>query len=237
VVNLCGAGIADRPWTARRRAELVDSRLLPTRALVEAIGRRRRKPKVLISASAVGYYGDRGGEALREDSAPGSGFLAELCARWEEEARRAEALGVRTVLLRIGVVLGAEGGALKRMLPPFKLGLGGRLGTGGQWVPWIHADDAAGLILFAIGDEACRGALNAVAPEAATNAEFTRELGAALGRPAPFPVPAAALRLALGDMSQLVLAGQRAVPEAARAAGYSFRHATLGSALRDAAGA
>lgn len=231
VVNLAGAGVADRPWTQSRRRELTDSRLLSTRALVEAIGRRRRKPRVLVNASAVGYYGDRADETLREDSPPGAGFLADLCSRWEAAARGAEAHGVRTALLRIGVALGAEGGALKRMLLPFKLGLGGRLGTGEQWMPWVHADDVVGLALACLSDERLSGPVNAVAPELATNAQFTRELGRALRRPTPFPVPAAVLRLALGEMSQILLSSQRVVPSAARSAGYSFRHPLLDEAL------
>jgi uncharacterized protein (TIGR01777 family) len=232
VVNLCGAGVADRPWTRARRKELEDSRFLSTRALVEAIGRRSRKPRVLVNASAVGWYGDRGEESLREDAAPGYGFLADLCARWEAEARRAEAHGVRTVLLRIGVALGADGGALQRMLLPFKLGLGGRLGGGAQWMPWVHADDVVGLTLASIENDRFRGPVNAVAPEAIRSVEFTRELGRALNRPTPFPVPAAVLRLALGDMSQILLASQRVAPAAALAAGYSFRHPRLDEALR-----
>lgn len=232
VVNLCGAGVADRPWTAARRRELVDSRLVPTKALVDALGRATRKPKVLVNASAIGYYGWSGAPA-DEKTPAADGFLADLCARWEKEASRAD---VRTVLLRIGVVLGAEGGALGRMLLPFKLGLGGRLGSGTQPFPWIHVDDVVGLILAAIDDARCKGPVNAVAPASDDNAGFTKALGAALGRPTIFPVPAFVLRTALGDLSGLLLDGREVRPEAARALGYAFKHPALGPALRDLLG-
>ena len=235
VVNLCGAGVADRPWTEGRRRELVDSRLGPTKALVDALAAAASKPKVLVNASAVGFYGWEG--AAVDESAPAaSGFLADLCARWEKEASRAESAGVRTVLLRIGVVLGAEGGALGRMLLPFKLGLGGRLGDGRQSFPWIHADDMVGMILAALDDVRWRGPVNAVAPEAADNAAFTKALGAALGRPTIFPVPAFVLRTALGDLSGLLLDGREVRPEAARRLGYAFKHPALAPALKNLVG-
>lgn len=237
VVNLCGAGVADRPWTQARRRELVESRLAPTRALVEALARAPKKGRVLVNASAVGLYGDAGTRELPESAPRGAGFLADLCAQWEAAALGAAEHGARVVLLRIGVVLGADGGALGRMLLPFKFALGGRLGSGSQYMPWIHVDDVVGLVLKAVSDPALAGPVNAVAPGAATNAEFTRALGAALGRPTPFPVPAFALRLVLGDMSSILLDSQKVVPAAALKAGYGFRHPEIGPALRDAAGA
>lgn len=236
VVNLAGAGVADRLWTRAYREELVSSRLDSTRALVAAMGRAAAKPKVFVSASAVGFYGDAGERSLDETAPQGQGFLADLCARWEAEAARAESLGVRTVLLRIGVVLGRDGGALAKMLLPFKLALGGRLGSGAQWMPWIHVEDVAGLIAAAIEREAFRGVVNATAPEAVTNAGFTRALGRALHRPTPFPVPAFGLRLALGEMSGILLASQKVRPAAAEKAGYAFRHPSIDGALADLAG-
>jgi len=232
VVNLCGVGVADRPWTDSRRREILDSRVESTAALVEGIAAASPRPRALINASAVGWYGapSEGGE-----SAPrGTGYLPEVCARWEEEALKAK--GARVVLLRIGVVLGAEGGALARMLLPFRLGVGGRLGSGEQWFPWIHVDDVVGMIRAALADERWSGPINAVAPNPATNAEFTRALGAALHRPTVFPVPAFALKLLLGDMSVLLLGSQKLLPSAALTRGYAFRHPRVDEALRDVVG-
>lgn len=235
VVNLCGAGVADRPWTASRRRELVDSRLVPTKALVDAIGRLARKPKALVNASAIGIYGPHGGPADEKTPARDN-FLAKLCSDWEREALRAEGHGVRVALARIGVVLGPEGGALARMLLPFKLGLGGRLGDGRQPFPWIHADDVVGLLLAALDDPRWKGPFNATAPEPADNAAFTKALGAALGRPTIFPVPGFVLRTALGEMSSLLLDGRAVVPAVAKAGGYGFKHPSLGPALKDLVG-
>lgn len=231
VVNLCGEGVADGPWTAARRERLLRSRLTPTRALVEALGRVEKKPPVLINASAVGWYAQGNAGVQAETDAPGPGFLADLCVRWEKEARQAEKLGLRVVLLRIGVVLGPGGGALARMLLPFKLALGGRLGDGRQHFPWVHIDDVTGLIVDAVANERLRGPVNAVGPELATNAEFTAALGKALRRPTPFPVPAFALKLLLGDMSSLLLGSQKIAPAAAVGAGYRFKHPRLEDAL------
>lgn len=233
VINLCGEGVAEGPWTAQRRRDLIDSRVGPTRALVSALSRAELKPKVLVNASAVGYYGDRGAEPLTEETPCGRGFLAELCVNWEEEASKAQAFGLRVVLARIGVVLAARGGALGRMLLPFKLGLGGRLGPGTQWFPWIHIWDLTGIILAALENPALSGPLNAVSPEPVTNARFTAALGKALGRPALFPVPGFALRILLGEMSELLLGSQRVEPRAALAAGYRFRHPAIDEALKD----
>ncbi|MDP3544464.1 MAG: TIGR01777 family oxidoreductase [Elusimicrobiota bacterium] len=234
VVNLCGEGVADGPWTAARRGRLLHSRLTPTRALVEALGRVEKKPPVLVNASAVGWYAQAGESLQAEADAAGPGFLADLCVRWEKEAREAEKLGLRVVLLRIGVVLGRDGGALARMLIPFKLALGGRLGDGRQHFPWVHLDDVTGLILDAIANERLRGPVNAVGPELATNAEFTSALGKILRRPTPFPVPAFALKLLLGEMSSLLLGSQKIAPAAAVGAGYRFKHPRLEDALASA---
>jgi uncharacterized protein (TIGR01777 family) len=190
---------------------------------------RSNPPKVLVSASAVGYYGSRGNELLTESSPPADGFLADVCVEWEREARKAEEFGVRVVCLRNGLILG-KGGGLDKMLLPFKLGVGGKIGDGRQWMAWLHLEDAVGLIEFALSSS-LEGAVNATAPNPVTNEEFTRELAAALRRPAIFPVPKFALRLLYGDMAQIVYASQRVIPEAAINAGYEFRFPNLKGAL------
>jgi len=232
VFHLAGDPIAAGRWNDARKKSMRESRVLGTRHLVETMARRKDRPRVLVSASAVGYYGDRGEEILEETSKPGSDYLAELCAEWEAEAARAKEFGVRVVNPRIGIVLGKGGGALAKMLTPFRFGAGGRLGDGRQWMPWIHVDDLVGVMLHAASQEKLSGPANAVAPVPVTNAEFTRELGAALHRPAIFPVPAFMLRLLLGEMADLLLSSQRAVPAELRKSGYAFRHPDLASALR-----
>ncbi len=229
VVNLAGEPVAQR-WTAAARERISNSRIQGTRSLVTAL--REHPPAVLVSASAVGYYGSRGDEIMNEDSPPASDFLGQLAVAWEKEAHAAEQFGVRVVTPRVGVVLGRGGGALAKMLLPFRLGVGGRLGTGAQWMSWIALDDVLSLIEFAIEDAALSGPVNAVAPNPVTNAGFTRELAAALHRPAIFPVPAFALRLLFGEMSQVLLGGQRVIPQAALRAGFQFRFADLDEALR-----
>jgi uncharacterized protein (TIGR01777 family) len=229
VVHLAGEPVSQR-WTKEVREKIRSSRVNGTRRLVEAM--RAHPPKVLVSASAVGYYGSRGDERLTESSAPASGFLADVCLEWEREAMRAEEFGVRVVCLRNGLVLG-QGGGLDKMMLPFKLGVGGKIGDGRQWMAWIHLDDAVGLIEFAISSAKLRDAVNAAAPNPVTNAEFTRELASALHRPAIFPVPKFALHLLYGDMAQIVYASQRVIPEAALRAGYDFRFPTLSGALLD----
>ena len=231
VVNLAGEPVAQR-WTADARERISSSRIQATRSLVAVL--RQRPPAVLVSASAVGYYGSRGDEILTEDSPPASDFLGQLAVGWEQEARAAERFGVRVVTPRIGVVLGSGGGALAQMLLPFRLGVGGRLGTGEQWMSWIALDDLISLIEFAIADAALSGPVNAAAPNPVTNAVFTRELAAALHRPAIIPVPAFALKMLFGEMSQILLGGQRVIPQAALRAGFQFRYADLGQALRQA---
>lgn len=233
VVNLAGAGVADGRWSARRKDAIRRSRIETTRLLVDAMAAlpAARRPRVLISASAVGYYGDRGDTVLTERSEAGTGFLAEVCRAWEDAARAAESHDVRTVSVRIGVVLGRDGGALARIVPPFRLGLGGRIGSGRQWMSWIHLDDLVALVAFALERQDVRGVLNAVAPAPVTNLEFTTTLARVLARPAFVPVPSLALQLALGEMAGVLLQGQRVLPEAAEGYGFRFRHPDLAGAL------
>lgn len=230
VVNLAGATIARR-WTAAARRLILDSRVQSTQALVQAIKALATPPRVLVNASAVGYYGPRGDEPVTEAERPGSDFLAQVCREWEAAARAAEGAGVRVVRLRLGLVLG-RGGALSRMSVPFRLFVGGPLGSGRQWMPWIHIDDVTGLVAFALEREGLAGPVNGTAPNPVRNREFALTLGRVLGRPAVVPAPAWALRLVLGEMSAMLLTGQRALPEAALRAGYRFRHTELEPALR-----
>jgi uncharacterized protein (TIGR01777 family) len=233
VVNLAGAPLLGRRWTAARRAELRDSRVQWTEALARAMGEAKPRPRVLVNASAVGIYGDRGEEALTEDSAAGDDFLARLCRDWEAAAAGAAALGVRVVCVRTGVVLARQGGALRQMLPPFRLGLGGPIGNGRQYFPWIHLDDEVAVIVAALENEGWRGAVNAVAPEEVTSREFARALGRRLHRPAVAPIPAAALRLLYGEAAGVLLASQRVRPQALLVGGFAFRHPRLDEALAD----
>ena len=221
---------------AERKRRIRESRVQGTRAVVEALRAARTRPAVLISCSAVGYYGDRGAEVLREDAGPGQGFLAEVCVDWEREAQAASELGIRVALPRTGIVLAREGGALPKMALPFKLGVGGRLGSGAQYFPWIHLEDMAGLLAFALEREAVRGPLNAVAPHPVTNRELTETLARTLHRPAVVAVPRFALELALGEMAGATLEGQRASAEKAIALGYAFAQPLLGPALRNLLG-
>ncbi|MFY0583943.1 TIGR01777 family oxidoreductase [Cystobacter fuscus] len=223
-------------WTAAARQRIQDSRVVGTRLLVEAL-RTAGTVRGFVSASAIGYYGaDRGEQPLTETGTPGGDFLARVCRGWEAEALEAERAGIRTVVARIGVVLHPSGGALKAMLPAFRLGVGGRMGSGRQYLSWVHLEDAVGLLHHALEHEDLRGPLNVTAPEPVTNARFAQALGAALGRPALVPVPAFALKLALGEMSVTALGGQRVLPERARQTGYAFRHPELSEALRSLLG-
>jgi uncharacterized protein (TIGR01777 family) len=231
VVNLAGASVADGRWTARRKAAIRRSRVEGTRSLVLAMGRAARKPQVLVSASAVGVYGSQGDEPLDETAPSGAGFLASVCRAWESEASAATALGVRVVLLRLGVVLARGGGALGRMLIPFRAGVGGPLGSGRQWMSWVHVDDVVGLVLAALQNETLAGPVNATAPHPVTNRDFTKALGHAVERPAFLPVPGLVLRLVLGEMASMLLTGQRVLPAAASEAGYEFRFPEIGGAL------
>ena len=228
VVHLAGEPVSQR-WSTEVREKIRSSRVEETRKLVNAM--RSNPPKVLVSASAVGYYGSRGDEVLTEASRPAQDFLGNVCVEWEQEAFEAQEFGVRVVCLRNGVVLGKGGGALERMTPPFKLGVGGRIGDGKQWMAWIHLDDVIGLIEFAISNAAFRGPANATAPNPVTNEQFTRSLASVLHRPAILPVPKFALDLLFGEMAQIVYASQRVIPEAALNAGYKFRFPELEPAL------
>jgi uncharacterized protein len=235
VVHLAGAGIADRRWSTSVKRELVESRVGPTRALAERIARLKRPPSVLVVASGVGFYGDPGEAWVDETSPAGQGFLAKLCVDWEAAAEPAREAGVRVVHLRLGMVVSGKGGALVRMLPVFRAGGGGPVGTGQQWVSWISLEDVLGLTLHALRDPTVSGPVNAVAPGPVRNAEFAKTLGAVLGKPAALRAPAFALRLAFGEMADaLLLSGVRAKPSAALASGYGFAHESIESALRAA---
>lgn len=233
LIHLAGETVAQR-WTAEAKEEIRGSRVKRTRALVDALRELKHKPDTLISASALGYYGDRGEEVLTEASRPGSGFLPDLCVEWEREADRAAEFGLRVVRVRIGIVLGKEGGALRKMLAPFRIGLGGRFGSGRQWMSWIEADDLVRMIVFAADTPSVSGPLNGVSPEPVRNAQFSEEVGHALHRPAKLAVPAFALKLGLGEMSDVMLASTRAIPEAAENAGFTFAFPKLDGALRQA---
>ena len=233
VIHLAGEPVGQR-WTSAARDKIERSRVEGTRALVEAM--REQPPQVLISASAVGYYGSRGDEILTESALPADDFLGRVAAAWEEEAQAAEPLGVRVARLRIGMVLGQKGGALARMLLPFKLGVGGRLGSGQQWMSWVHIADLMALITFLMKESTVRGVFNATSPFPVTNREFTRALADAVHRPAIFPVPAFALKLMFGEMSQVLLASQRVIPDAAQRAGFVFQHPDIFAALAQIAG-
>jgi uncharacterized protein (TIGR01777 family) len=236
IFHLAGESVGEGRWTPERKQLIRQSRVLGTHHLVDAIASVDPRPRVLVCASAVGYYGDRGDEQLDETSPPGSDFLAEVCQAWEAEAARARGLGLRVVSVRTGLVLGSSGGALVRMLPPFKLGVGGRLGSGRQWMPWVHLDDLAGIYIHAAEKSDLDGPLNGVAPAPVTNAEFTKTLASVLKRPSIFPVPEFALRLALGEFASVLLASQRVFPRVAERTGFRFRYTVLGDALGSAIG-
>jgi uncharacterized protein (TIGR01777 family) len=232
VVNLAGAPIAQR-WTASRKRAIRESRLRGTELLARTLVSLERRPRVLVSGSAVGYYGDRGDEPLDETSAPGTDFLAQVAREWEEATGPAREAGVRVVLSRTGIVLGAHGGALDRLLLPFRLGVGGRIGSGQQWMSWIALDDELGAIEHALATDGLHGPANLVSPNPVTNAELAATLGRVLGRPAAIPAPAFAVEMAFGEMARTtILAGQRAYPGALLRTGFHFRHPTLEQALR-----
>jgi uncharacterized protein len=232
VVHLAGENIAER-WTTAKKVNIRDSRINGTQVLCKVLARLASPPKVLVSASAIGYYGDRGEEILTEESPPGRGFLAEVCRAWEGATEPARQAGLRTVQLRFGVVLSPAGGALAKILPPFRLGLGGVLGNGRQYMSWIALDDAVGTIQHVIATDALQGPTNVVAPQAVTNQEYTKTLGAVLGRPTIFPLPAFAARLMFGEMAdELLLASTRVQPAKLLASGYHYRYPELEGALR-----
>jgi uncharacterized protein (TIGR01777 family) len=233
VVNLAGENLAQGRWSETRKRLLRDSRIQTTRALCAWIERQASPPRVLVSASAVGYYGARGDEPLDEDAAPGEDYAARLCWDWEAQAQAAERCGVRVCRLRLGVVLDRGGGALARMLPAFRLGLGGPVASGRQWLSWIHRADVVAAILWCADRDDARGAYNLTAPQPVTNAEFARALARALHRPALLRVPAFALKAALGEMAQLLIGGQRVVPARLLAEGFRFSFPRLSDALAD----
>lgn len=230
VVNLAGENIAGGRWSTARKELLRSSRILPTRTLARAMAQCHTPPKTFVSASGTGYYGPRGVEPVTEDTPPGSDFLGRLCVDWEQEARAVPA-ATRLAIVRSGLVQCADGGALKRMLLPFKLGLGATLGSGDQFLPWIHADDWTAMVMWIIGNARATGAVNATAPTPVTNREFTQTLARVLKRPAIFAAPAFALRTALGELAEVLLTGQRAVPAYAEQLGFRFTHRTLEPAL------
>ncbi len=234
LIHLAGASIADGRWNASRKQLLRTSRIDATRQLIAALAKMQRPPRVIVAASAIGYYGNRGDETLTEASAPGSDFLAELCRGWEAETARAVEFGARVVSLRFGIILAAHGGALPRMALPIKLGAGGRLGDGRQWMSWVALAEVMGIVQFALASESLSGAVNVVAPNPVRNSEFTSVLAKTLHRPAIFPAPAFALRLALGEMADsLLLVSQKVSPSKLAESGYRFKQPDLAGALAE----
>mgnify|MGYP003582577688 CR=1 FL=1 len=233
VVNLAGEPLMAGRWNAERKAAFRASRIGTTQALIAWMARQAARPRVLVSGSAIGYYGPRDDVALDESAAPGDDFAARLCLDWETEAMQAESLDVRTCRVRTGIVLGTEGGALAKMLPPFRMGVGGPMGDGRQWMSWIHRDDLVSLVQWLLERDQAGGAYNGTAPAPVTNRDFARALGKALHRPAVLPTPAFALTLGFGEMAQLLLTGQRVLPAHALAEGFTFRFPTLETALED----
>jgi len=232
IFHLAGESVAEGRWTSAQKARIRESRVVGTQNLVAGIARAKPRPRVLVSASAVGYYGDRGEEELTEASAPGDDFLADVCVEWERAARVAEQHGVRVVLARTGIVLG-QGGALAKMLTPFKLGAGGPLGNGRQWMPWIHVADLARLYLHAADTTSIQGPMNAVGPHPVRNSEFTKALGRALHRPAFMPAPYLGLRLVFGEFAKVLFASQRVIPQVAIDTGFHFEYPQIAAALAE----
>ncbi len=233
VINLSGEPIMGRRWNTDLKQALKESRVGSTKKIVDAMEKSQNKPRCFINASAVGYYGPRSGETLSEADTCGDDFLAKLCEKWEKEALRARKLGIRVAVVRIGIVMGKDGGALSKMLPPFKLGLGGPLGNGEQIMSWIHVGDLARLFLFIMENEKVEGPVNGTAPHPLTNAEFTRTLAGVLRRPAFFSVPGLALKLVLGEVADVLLTGQRALPQKALESGFKFRFSQMEPTLKD----
>ena len=234
VVNLAGASVADGKWTQQRKMVLRSSRVKTTMALVNALAKLKgARPKVLVSASAVGFYGDRGDETLTEESTPGQGFLPKVSLDWEAEARKAEALGMRVVLTRFGIILAKQGGALPQMMKPFKFFVGGKLGSGRQWMSWVTLEDVIAAIRWALENDGVRGVVNVVSPKPVRNEEFTKELARAMHRPGLFAAPAFALRMAMGEemADSMLLASERVLPGRLKAMGFGFQYESLGDAL------
>jgi uncharacterized protein (TIGR01777 family) len=238
VINLTGEGVFNKRWNDEFKKVLVDSRVRSTENVVAALARNPRRPdgspKTLVNASAVGYYGPRGDEEIAEDSPPGNDFLARLCVDWEAAAHKVEASGVRLAIVRVGVVLGKYGGALAKLLTPFKMGAGGPVGSGKQWLPWIHHEDIVGLFVLALENPAAAGPMNGCAPNPVTNKEFSNALGQALHRPAVVWTPEFLLKLGLGEVAEVVTQGQRVLPKKALALGYAFKFPQIDDALKDA---
>jgi len=233
VVNLMGAGVADRRWTEEYKREIRNSRVIGTRQLIAGLQAMPQLPRTLVSASAIGIYGDRGDEIMTEKSATGDGFLGDVSKEWEAEARQLSAAGVRVVNLRIGLVLAADGGALQQMKNIFKWGVGGKLGSGKQWMSWIHIDDLVQLIHHCLGNDQIEGPVNAVAPQPVRNEDFTRQLGRAMGRPTILPAPKFGLRMILGEFANVLLDSNRVIPEKAQLQGFQFQFPQLEQALED----
>ena len=235
VVHLAGESIAEGRWSDEKKKRIRESRVKGTRLLGDALANLTQQPKVMISASAIGYYGNRGDETLTEASSPGDDFLSEVCVEWEKATDLAKEKGIRTVNARFGIILDKDGGALKKMLPPFKMGIGGRIGDGKQWMSWIALDDVVGGIKFSLTNDSLQGPVNFVAPNPVRNAEFTKTLGRALSRPTIFPIPAFGVKLAFGEMADaLLLASQRVEPGKLGEVGYQFKYSRLDDALRRA---
>lgn len=233
VIHLAGEPIAEGRWTEEKKRRIRESRVQGTRVLAEALAGLKQKPSVLLSASAIGYYGERGNEILTEESTPGDDFLSKVCREWEEATAEAERAGIRVAHMRFGIILDAKGGALAKMLTPFKLGIGGRLGSGEQYMSWIALDDVIGVIEHLLEKDAVRGPVNVVAPNPVSNSEFTKALGSAISRPTLFPVPKFAVRLAFGEVADLaLLASQRVEPKRLKESGYVFKHPELKAAFK-----
>ncbi len=232
VIHLAGEPVAASRWTDEQKRRIRDSRVIGTRRLLEGMKESSDRPKILVSGSAVGFYGNRGDEQLDEWSDPGQGFLPEVCRQWEREALSVQELGLRVIIVRTGVVLSTNGGALEKMLMPFRLGLGGRMGGGRQWFPWIHLEDIAGIFCHALSSPELSGPINGVAPGIVINEEFTRELAAVLHRPVFLAIPDIVLKITMGEMAQVVLDSQRIIPRVALESGYRFRFQILKLALR-----
>ncbi len=232
VIHLAGENIAGFRWTDEKKKAIRDSRVFGTRTMIEAFARLEKKPKVFISGSAIGFYGDRGDDEMVETSSAGDTFLAGVCKEWEAESRRAEDMGIRTVLLRTGIVLSKDGGALATMLTPFKFGVGGVVGSGKQWMSWVSLDDVVGIVNFALENEALRGAVNLASPNPVTNEEFTKTLGSVLYRPTILPLPEFAVNLVFGEMGDaLLLDSTRVIPKRLKDAGYEFKFTNLKPAI------
>jgi hypothetical protein len=232
VINLSGENIATKRWSQKQKACLINSRIEPTKAIIQSINKAEKKPRVLINASAVGYYGNHGAGDVTESQHYGDDFLSDLCLRWEHEAMEADKSGLRVVLLRIGIVLEPSGGALKKMLIPFKLFIGGPLGSGKQWFPWIHREDVINIILFSLENVSLSGAVNVASPAPVTMKEFASSLGRVMGKPSWIPVPSLVLKMGLGEMSEMLLGGRRIIPKKLLDNGFVFRYPDLEKALR-----